>query len=146
MLATLIAGPPKRSVPSEQKFSLSIQKTIPRLHNSRLQFKTFLRQNYMEYKTVLRRGKPTLQLDAQLTCYCRCACLPGRHVVQLLAPALWQAYVDIFTEIGMEVYEGIAAVLVEEQAPSDADKVVKVGFLNGLFTYFYRQIVQYNPF
>jgi hypothetical protein len=35
-------------------------------------------------------------------------------------------YIDIFAKAGMEVYEGIAAVLVEEQAPPDTSKVQSV--------------------
>jgi hypothetical protein len=45
---------------------------------------------------------------------------------KVLTPALWQAYADIIAEAGMEVYEGMAAVLVEEQAPPDASKVQSI--------------------
>jgi hypothetical protein len=44
---------------------------------------------------------------------------------KVLTPALWQAYVNI-AEAGMEVYEAMAAVLVEGQAPPDAGKVQSI--------------------
>jgi hypothetical protein len=45
---------------------------------------------------------------------------------RVLILALWQAYADIFAEAGMEVCEGMAAVLVGEQAPPDAGKVQSI--------------------
>jgi hypothetical protein len=44
----------------------------------------------------------------------------------VLTPALWQVYVDIFAKAGIEVYEGMAAVLVEEQAPPDAGSILNM--------------------
>jgi hypothetical protein len=45
---------------------------------------------------------------------------------KVFTPALGQAYADIIAEAGMEVYEGMAAVLVEEQSPPDASKVQSI--------------------
>jgi hypothetical protein len=51
---------------------------------------------------------------------------------KVFTPALWQAYADIFAEAGMEVYEGMAAVLVGGQAPLDAGKVQSISDMREL--------------
>ena len=80
-------------------------------------------------------GKPVpYDLEQQdLRCKCkfsRSYLLPCRHIfhlhkmVPVLTPIRWQSYLDMFEEGGLEVYETMAAVVVEEPVVSPPqDKV-----------------------
>ena len=85
--------------------------------------------------------EPISTFRVQLTCCCSLArhyCLPYPHTLQLdsednvLTPAMRQAWIDIFVEAGMEMYEGMAAILVEEQPPPDVCKVQRILDMMGL--------------
>ncbi|KAF8446610.1 hypothetical protein BGX38DRAFT_1330789 [Terfezia claveryi] len=81
----------------------------------------------------IAKGKEVPNFDENLRCHCnfhRQCLLPCRHIFHLdtkakvLTPLHWEAYIEMFAEGGMEVYETVGTVWVEEEGNVERANIV----------------------